>query len=138
MSQHQNNVALVEVKVGILRRRVSLISEGDHINELPAEQPYPTSLYSAVSLCFRSVQYKVEIDLFYLNLLQRTRSTWKLQTTMFLATWFCLATIGASQMANLLLPGFQGRSLEASVKEKVCTVYTLLLLIDFYYIILIS
>ncbi|CEJ62225.1 hypothetical protein PMG11_10732 [Penicillium brasilianum] len=36
---------------------------------------------------------------------------------MFLTTWFLLASIGASQMANLLLPGFQGRSLEASIKE---------------------
>ncbi|CEJ55668.1 hypothetical protein PMG11_01916 [Penicillium brasilianum] len=36
---------------------------------------------------------------------------------MFLTTWLLLASIGASQMANLLLPGFQGRSLEASIKE---------------------
>ncbi|KAJ5883444.1 uncharacterized protein N7473_010330 [Penicillium subrubescens] len=61
---------------------------------------------------------------FFFILLQRGMITWKSQTTMFLATWFCLATIGASQMANLLLPGFQGHSLEASIKERNLSVTT--------------
>jgi hypothetical protein len=50
-------------------------------------------------------------------------------------SYFCLAaTIAASQMVNLLLPGFQGRSLEASIKEKV---YTPVIPIKSLYIILI-
>ena len=55
---------------------------------------------------------------------------------MLLINCFCLAAaIAASQMVNLLLPGFQGRSLEASIKEKV---YTPLIPSVSMYIILIT